>query len=604
MPQSLRHMPHGFLSIPTEDARHRSAPGVGLTTDPFAFSWYVFPMNVWHDLDPVYLVAFLMGLFSSFHCLGMCGSIIGTLTLSLSRRIRERKRRLTPFVFSYNLGRIFSYATAGLIAGSLHYVLDLPFGNGRGYRILQIAAAVIMAGAGLYIGGWFPRFAYLERLGGRLWRHIEPYGRKIIPVTNLSQAFLFGMVWGWLPCGLVYTALALAATAGGPDRGALTMIAFGLGTLPAVMGVGIMTNWMTRLARMRRFRHFAGIVMIFLALLSAFPELNPWVMQQIKRNGVDLMEKFKTLIGQAPNFEALLRAAKMVAATDVTVLISGETGTGKEELANAIQQASPRADRPFITINCAALPESLAESELFGHRKGAFTGATTHQQGKLQAADGGTLFLDEIDSMPLPLQAKLLRFLESGECQPVGATAPERVDVRIIAASNADLERKIREGSFRKDLYYRLNVVPLEIPPLRERPEDIQLLARHFLQRAAGNYQLQPARLSRAALKAMQEYHWPGNVRELRNVCERLAILLPGQTIEPGNLPAEFSRTASTDGSGHIVLPETGLSLEQVEIELIRQALARTNGNRSRSARLLGISRDTLLYRMQKYGLT
>ncbi|WP_286294101.1 sigma-54 interaction domain-containing protein [Methylomarinovum tepidoasis] len=317
------------------------------------------------------------------------------------------------------------------------------------------------------------------------------------------------------------------------------------------------------------------------------------------------MEKFSNLIGQAPNFESLLRAAKMVAATDVTVLISGETGTGKEELANAIQQSSPRANRPFITINCAALPESLAESELFGHRKGAFTGATTNQRGKLQAADGGTLFLDEVDSMPMPLQAKLLRFLETGECQPVGATETERVDVRIIAATNADLERKIDCGEFRKDLYYRLNVVPLEIPPLRERLEDIPLLARHFLEKAAAAHDLPPARLGKSALRALADYGWPGNVRELRNVCERLAILLPGQTIEATNLPVEVTATrrtlAAVDG---IHLPADGLSLEQVEIELIRQALARTRGNRSRSARLLGISRDTLLYRMQKYGIS
>ncbi|GAB4365023.1 MAG: hypothetical protein Kow0060_22280 [Methylohalobius crimeensis] len=552
-------------------------------------------------LNPIYLVAFLMGLFSSFHCIGMCGSIIGTLTLSLSQEIRSRKQRLTPYVLSYNLGRILSYSMAGLIAGSLRYALEWPFGI-QGYRLLQILAAIIMTGCGLYIAGWFPRFAYLEKLGTRLWRRIEPFGRRILPVTNLSQAFLFGMVWGWLPCGLVYTALALAATAGGPTHGALVMTAFGAGTLPAVMGVGIMTNWMVRLARMRRFRYFAGIVMILLALLAAFPKLNPWVMQQIKINGVDLMEKFKSLVGQAPNFEALLRSAKMVAATDVTVLITGETGTGKEELAHAIQQSSPRADKPFITINCAALPESLAESELFGHRKGAFTGAMGNHLGKLQASDGGTLFLDEIDSMPFNLQAKLLRFLETGECQPVGATGTERVDVRIIAATNADLERKIAAGEFRKDLYYRLNVVPLETPSLRERKEDIPLLAEHFIRQSTLEHGLEPPRLSKAAQQIIMNYEWPGNVRELRNVCERLSILLAGQTIEPTNLPAEITLNQPRPKTG-ITLPASGLSLEEVEIELIRQALVRTNGNRSRSARLLGISRDTLLYRMQKYSI-
>lgn len=558
-------------------------------------------MTIQDLFSPIQLVALIMGLFSSFHCLGMCGSIIGTLTLSLSRDIRGHKGRLTPFVLSYNLGRIFSYTTAGMIAGTLRYVLEIPFDHDLGYRILQVIAATIMASAGFYIGGWFPRFAYLERLGSRLWRYIEPAGRRLIPVTNLSQALLFGMIWGWLPCGLVYASLALAASAGSPASGALTMAAFGLGTLPAVMGVGIMTHWMTRLSRMRRFRHFAGIVMIFLAMMAAFPQLNPMVMH-IKKNRVNLMEKFKSLIGQSPNFEAVLRAAKMVAATDVTVLISGETGTGKEVLATALQQCSPRADKPFITINCAALPESLAESELFGHRKGAFTGANANQEGKLQAADGGTLFLDEIDSMPQALQAKLLRFLETGECQPVGATDTETVDVRIIAASNANLEEKIDRGEFRKDLYYRLNVVPLEIPPLRERKEDIALLAQHFMEAFARSHNMAPAKFSKAAVQAMQSHDWPGNVRELRNVCERLAILLAGRTIEPDNLPPEITSGHKTH-KPKIELPASGLSLEEVEIELIRQALSRTQGNRSRSARLLGISRDTLLYRMQKYGI-
>ncbi len=559
-------------------------------------------MMIQQVFSPIHLVALIMGLFSSFHCLGMCGSIIGTLTLSLSREIRERKRRLTPFVLCYNLGRIFSYTMAGMIAGSLRYVLELPFDHDLGYRILQIVAALIMGSAGFYIGGWFPRFAYLEKLGSRLWRRIEPFGRRLIPVTNLSQAFLFGMIWGWLPCGLVYASLALAASAGDPIRGAVTMTAFGLGTLPAVMGVGIMTNWMVRLSRMRRFRHFAGFVMVMLALMAAFPQLNPMVMH-IKKNRVDLMEKFKALIGRSPNFESVLRAAKMVAATDVTVLISGETGTGKEVLASSLQQSSPRANQPFITINCAALPESLAESELFGHRKGAFTGANTNQQGKLQASHGGTLFLDEIDSMPAPLQAKLLRFLETGECQPVGDTHTESVDVRIIAASNADLEARIEQGNFRKDLYYRLNVVPLKIPPLRERKEDIALLAEHFLAGFAVNHDMEPAGFSKAAIRCLQNHDWPGNVRELRNVCERLAILLAGRTIEPENLPLEITAEQKTRRF-RIELPSSGLSLEEVEMELIRQALLRTQGNRSRSARLLGISRDTLLYRMQKYGIT
>jgi len=313
---------------------------------------------------------------------------------------------------------------------------------------------------------------------------------------------------------------------------------------------------------------------------------------------------FRALIGQSPNFEAMLRSARMVASTDVTVLIVGETGTGKEVLATALQNHGPRAGQPFITLNCAALPESLVESGLFGHRRGAFTGAVASQTGRLQAADGGTLFMDEVDSLPLPIQAKLLRFLETGEIQPVGDTQPQRVDVRVIAATNTNLPKKIAQGEFRKDLYYRLNVVPLDIPPLRERTGDIQLLLNHFIGHFAAEHKLPPPTLSKSALARLQDYHWPGNVRELRNVCERLSILLAGRVIEEGNLPREIANPApSAHNKGSFALPEGGIELEKVELDLIQQALARTNGNRSRSARLLGISRDTLLYRMQKHHL-
>lgn len=315
------------------------------------------------------------------------------------------------------------------------------------------------------------------------------------------------------------------------------------------------------------------------------------------------MAMFEKLIGQSPNFESLLRSARMVAATDVTVLIIGETGTGKEVLAHALQKHSPRSNRPLITINCAALPESLAESELFGHRKGSFTGAIGNQVGRLQAANSGTVFLDEVDSLPIPLQAKLLRFLETGEIQPVGETTTQNVDVRIIAATNANLQEKISRGEFRRDLYYRLNVVPLEIPPLRERIGDVQVLLNHFMTQFTREHELPNVSISKSALNRLISYAWPGNVRELRNVCERLCILLAGRTIEENNLPPEIVNRAPAQRPD-IVLPERGINLEQVEIDLIRQALDRTNGNRSRSAKLLGISRDTLLYRMQKYGIS
>ncbi|HUL13890.1 MAG TPA: sulfite exporter TauE/SafE family protein [Methylococcaceae bacterium] len=228
-----------------------------------------------------YLVALVMGLFSALHCLSMCGSIIGSLTLSLRREIRENKAQLVPFVFSYNIGRITSYAIGGYFAGLLHNVLMLPLGEGQGHRILQIISALIMAGAGLHIAGWFPRFAYIEKAGAVIWHRIEPYGRRLIPVETLPQAYFFGMIWGWLPCGLVYAALTLAATAGNEVRSTFTMLAFGVGTLPAVVGVGIMTSLMVRLSSMRKFRQIAGISLILLALLAAFPWLNPMVLHEI-----------------------------------------------------------------------------------------------------------------------------------------------------------------------------------------------------------------------------------------------------------------------------------------------------------------------------------
>jgi DNA-binding NtrC family response regulator len=250
------------------------------------------------------------------------------------------------------------------------------------------------------------------------------------------------------------------------------------------------------------------------------------------------------------------------------------------------------------------LPEGLVESELFGHRKGAFTGAFSNKEGLFQAADGGTLFLDEINSLPMSVQSKLLRFLESGECLAVGDTKPQHVNVRVIAATNADLNIEIMQGNFRQDLYFRLSVIPLELPSLQERAEDIEALSKHFLQSFADGHQLPSCSFSKQALKVLRAYNWPGNIRELRNLCERLSILLAGKTIEPENLPREFIQKAEQQQTEKgILLPQQGLQLDNLEADLIYQALARTQGNRSQSARLLGISRDALLYRIQKHGL-
>lgn len=315
------------------------------------------------------------------------------------------------------------------------------------------------------------------------------------------------------------------------------------------------------------------------------------------------MDYFDTIIGQSPALDSLIRSARLVASTDVTVLLKGETGTGKEILANAIQKHGSRADKVFITLNCAALPESLIESELFGHKKGSFTGATCNTQGLLPAADGGTLFLDEINSLPLAIQAKLLRFLESGECLAVGDVSPCKVDVRVIAATNADINLQIEAGEFRRDLYYRLNVVPLELPPLAQRTEDIEHLIKYFLEIFADTYSLATPKFSKAAVRMLKTYSWPGNVRELRNLCERLSILLAGRIIEPENLPLEFVKNSHSPKVTDFMLPETGLQLDDLEANLIHQALNRTQGNRSKSAKLLGLSRDTLIYRMQKHGV-
>jgi DNA-binding NtrC family response regulator len=318
------------------------------------------------------------------------------------------------------------------------------------------------------------------------------------------------------------------------------------------------------------------------------------------------MTHFSSIVGQSPVMDSLIRSARIVAMTDVTVLLKGETGTGKEVFATAIQKASGRADKPFITLNCATLSEGLIESELFGHKKGAFTGASSSSQGLFQAADGGTLFLDEINSLPLSAQAKFLRFLDSGECLMIGETKPCKVNARIIAATNSDLTKQIAQGEFRQDLYFRLNVVPLELPTLSQRSEDIEPLTNHFLRLFAKSHSIKEPKLSKSTLKILKGHHWQGNIRELRNLCERLSVLWAGKTVEPENLPPEFNITVTSDVAlgPDFILPEEGIQLDNLEADLISQALQRTHGNRAKSAKLLGISRDTLLYRMQKHGFS
>ncbi len=291
-----------------------------------------------------------------------------------------------------------------------------------------------------------------------------------------------------------------------------------------------------------------------------------------------------------------------MAAADVHILIQGETGTGKELMAHALQQSSKRADQPFIIINCATLPAELIESLLFGHEKGAFTGADESKDGYVQKASGGTLFLDEIGELPLSLQAKLLRFVEYGECQRVGSHKLEKVDVRILAATNHNLLQMMDEGKFRQDLFYRLSVVTLRLPNLRERRRDIPELAKHFLQQAAKNNHAKICTFSQDALNQLKHYAWPGNIRELKNVCEHVSALLPGEVINKDNLPMDIRQSNPISQSGY-TLPEHGINMESLEIDLIKQALTYSNGNKSKAAKLLGLSRDAFLYRLKKHNL-
>jgi len=313
------------------------------------------------------------------------------------------------------------------------------------------------------------------------------------------------------------------------------------------------------------------------------------------------MSHFAQLIGQSAALNQVVNTAGIIAHTDVTVLIEGDTGTGKELLAQALHKSSPRHQQNFVAVNCAALPEALAESQLFGHKKGAFTGADRDQLGFVQQAESGTLFLDEIGELSLPIQAKLLRFIECGECQRLGDSQPTKSNVRIIAATNRNLLSQVANGEFREDLFYRLKVVPLELPSLAQRVDDVPVLVKHFVKTLAQQHNISVPSVSKAAIKQMQQYSWPGNVRELRNLCESLVVLLQGKNIEASNLPPHInSKPGETSG---FKLPVSGIKMDELEVDLLNQALQATAGNKSRAARMLGITRDVFLYRLKKYSL-
>jgi two-component system, NtrC family, response regulator len=329
------------------------------------------------------------------------------------------------------------------------------------------------------------------------------------------------------------------------------------------------------------------------------------LVEEVRNLRATLDEKygFDNIIGHSKVLLRVLNMASRAAQTNSTVLIRGETGTGKELLAKAIHHNSPRSAQSFVTINCGAIPKDLLESELFGHYKGAFTGALADKRGKVEMADGGTLFLDEIGELPLELQVKMLRLIQDGQIDKVGALQPVSVDVRVIAATHRDLQAMIEDNTFREDLYYRLAVIPLEIPALRERADDIPELVQMIFLKCTRKHGKSGLKLPPALLPYFCGYRWPGNVRELENIVERLVVLTVANEIAFDDLP-EFLRQERSELDGiRLDLPAQGISLENLEKELIVKALERFNWNQTHAARYLDLSRRTLIYRMEKYGI-
>ncbi|WP_027365875.1 sigma-54-dependent transcriptional regulator [Desulfotruncus alcoholivorax] len=315
----------------------------------------------------------------------------------------------------------------------------------------------------------------------------------------------------------------------------------------------------------------------------------------------ELTSKYGNFVGQSKVIQDIIALIERVAKSNASVLITGESGTGKEVAAVAIHQNSPRSNEPFIPVNCAALPEQLLESELFGHERGAFTGATSRKLGRFELADKGTIFLDEIAEMSMNMQAKLLRVLQEKTFERVGGTEILSVDVRVIAATNRQMDEAIKKGHFREDLFYRLNVIHIHLPPLRERKEDIPLLAEHFLQKFGHTYQV--SKISPEAMELLCKYHWPGNIRELQNVIERATIICRDNEIRPEHLPRDLYAAPKSTSDIIVEFPEQGLSLEKLEKELILKALEKSGGNQTKAAQLLGITRSALLYRSQKHNI-
>jgi DNA-binding NtrC family response regulator len=311
--------------------------------------------------------------------------------------------------------------------------------------------------------------------------------------------------------------------------------------------------------------------------------------------------QWDNIVGRSTAMQQIFATIMRVAPTRATVLLAGESGVGKDLIARAIHFHSPRRDRPFVKINCAAIPENLMESELFGYEKGAFTGANVSKPGKFEEADTGTVMLDEIGEVPANIQIKLLRILQEREFERLGSNKTMHIDVRVIAATNRDLRAALEDGTFREDLYYRLNVVPMEIPPLRARKEDIPYLAHHFVEKLALEMGGRVTDITDAAIEKLMQYHWPGNVRELENVIERSIVMALGEKLDAGDIRLDMNLRPRA-ASGELGLPD-GMSLDTYEQELIKDSLKKANGNKSQAARMLGLTRNALRYRLTQMGI-
>jgi DNA-binding NtrC family response regulator len=318
------------------------------------------------------------------------------------------------------------------------------------------------------------------------------------------------------------------------------------------------------------------------------------------RDRLETKTRFDQMVGESEPMQRVYSLVEMVTDSDVTVLLTGESGTGKELVARAIHHKSPRADGPFITLNCGALPDNLFESELFGYEKGAFTGAMATKMGRFELADGGTLLLDEVGELSLKSQVDFLRVLETKEFRRLGGTKLLKVDTRIIAATNRNLEEAVKQGDFREDLYYRLNVVPIRLPPLRDRADDIPLLVDRFLAECSAQHHREPKDVSRESMRLLRLYGWPGNIRQLRNLMERLVVTVKDTMIQPEHLPEEIQASKEDVRTMVVTL---GTSLDQLEREVIQRTLTEITNHREKAAKLLGISPRNLQYKIKEYGI-